>query len=90
MLGYEVSKGTLDMKAANTVLNLRSAFEQVENIAKWLVAHPSDGTNDPLVDSFGYSTDEAYALRFFFETFDAVRTDNAGVFDVGRKMTGLE
>lgn len=91
-LGFDVNKGTLDMKAAQAVLSLRSAFEQVETVTKWLANHPNDGTNpDPLTeDPFGYSADEAYALRSFFETFDGVRTANQAAFDIGRTMTGLE
>lgn len=89
-LGYNVDKGTLDMKAASTVLQLRQAFDNVEAIAAWLGNHPSDGTNDPLVDDFGYNTDEAYVLRSFFETMEGVRTSNATMFETGRKMTGLE
>jgi hypothetical protein len=89
-LGYDVNKGTLDMKAAQTVLQLRQAFDGVEAISAWLSNHPSDGTNDPLVADFGYSADEAYVLRNYFETFNGVRIANANTFDVGRKMTGLE
>jgi hypothetical protein len=92
MLGYEVSKGVIDAKSASAVLALRSAFEEVENIAAWLSSHPFNGTDpDPLtLDPYGYTADEAYALRFFFETFDAVRNSNTAAFDAGRKMTGLE
>jgi hypothetical protein len=90
-LGYNVDKGTLDMKAASTVLQLRQAFDNVEAIAAWLGNHPSNGGNDPLTgEGFGYSADEAYVLRSFFETMEGVRTSNAAVFETGRKMTGLE
>lgn len=90
-LGYDVNKGTLDMKAAQAVLSLRSAFDQIENIAKFLANHPIVNTVDPLAgEPFGYTTDEAYALRLYFDNFDMVRTANATTFDVGRKMTGLE
>lgn len=92
-LGIEVNKGILDYKSAEAALALRSAFESVESIAKWLSNHPNpgpDSANDPLVSEFGYTVDEAYALRNFFETFDGVRTANAATFDVGRKLTGLE
>jgi len=91
-LGFDVNKGTLDTKAAQAVLSLRSAFEQVETVTKWLSNHPNDGTNpDPLTEEpFNYTPDEAYALRNFFETFDGVRAANAATFDVGRKLTGLE
>jgi len=91
-LGYDVNKSTLDMKVAQAALLVRSAFEQVETITKWLANHPVDGNNvDPLtLDPFLYSADEAYAMRLYFTTFDGVRTTQANTFDVGRKMTGLE
>lgn len=88
-LGYKVDKNILDMKAAQAVLILRQAFDQVEIIAKWLTNHPNSGT-DPLVTEFSYTADEAYALRVFFETFDGIRTANQTTFDIGRKMSGLE
>lgn len=89
-LGYDVTKGILDMKAAQTVLQLRQAFDGVEAISAWLKNHPSNGQDDPLVTDFGYDTDEAYVLRSYFETFDAVRVDKDSTFEIGRKMTGLE
>lgn len=90
-LGYEVNKGILDTKSAQAVLALRAAFEKVESIAEWLADHPKDGDTEPLTaEPFNYSTDEAYALRLYFETFNTVRTDNTAAFDAGRKMTGLE
>lgn len=92
-LGFDVTKQTLDAKTAQAALRLRESFDQIETIAKWLANHPNpgpDNTNDPLVTDFGYSTDEAYVLRNYFETFDGVRTANQATFDVGRKLTGLE
>lgn len=88
-LGYEVNKGILDMKSAQAVIKLRDAFEQIEGIAKWLANQPN-GVEEPLVVKYGYTLDEAYALRLFFETFNTVRISNAATFDVGRQMTGLE
>jgi hypothetical protein len=89
-LGYEVNKGVLNMKAAQAALMLRSAFEQIESIAKWLENHPAGNGPDPLVAEFEFTSDEAYALRIYFETFDDVRVANESTFNVGRKMTGLE
>lgn len=89
-LGYDVNKNVIDMKSAGAVIALRSAFEKVEIMAEWLADNPSDGTNDPLVTTYGYTVDEAYALRVFFETFNTIRINNESMFDVGRKMTGLE
>lgn len=90
-LGLEVSKQVLDMKAAQAVLGLREAFEGVEAIAVWLANHPVVDGVDPLTsEPFGYTADEAYALRFFFETFNAVKNANTNAFNAGRKMTGLE
>lgn len=91
-LGFDVTKQTLDMKAAQAALKMRAAFDEVETVTKWLSNHPNNGTDpDPLtLDPFLYSADEAYALRNYFETFDGVRTANQATFDVGRKLTGLE
>lgn len=91
-LGFDVTKQALDAKVAQAALQLRSAFEKIETITKWLANHPNNGTDpDPLtLDPFLYSADEAYAMRLYFETFDSVRTANASTFDTGRKMTGLE
>lgn len=91
-LGFDVTKQALDAKVAQTALQLRSAFEKIETITKWLANHPNNGTDpDPLtLEPFNYSDDEAYAMRLYFTTFDGVRTTQASTFDVGRKMTGLE
>lgn len=90
MLGYNVDQGTLNMKAASAVIMLRSAFDQIENIAGWLANHPKSGNVDPLVTDYNYTADEAYALRIFFETMQSLRTTNQATFEIGRKMTGLE
>jgi hypothetical protein len=89
MLGLPVTQETLNYQAPQAVLALHAAFEKIEIIATWLANHPS-GQTDPLVTDFGYTVDEAYILRFYFETFDAVREANLTTFDIGRKMTGLE
>ncbi|PIM65876.1 hypothetical protein CTU88_46580 [Streptomyces sp. JV178] len=90
-LGFEVSKQVLDTKAAQAVLGLREAFDVVETIAEWLANHPVIDAVDPLTtEPFGYSADEAYALRFYFGTFNGVKNANTNAFNAGRKMTGLE
>jgi hypothetical protein len=89
-LGFDVTKQALDNAAARAVLSMRSAFDQVETISKWLANHPNSGPDPLTQDPFNYSADEAYALRHYFETMDGVRTAQADTFDVGRKMTGLE
>lgn len=89
VLGYEINKNILDHKCALAVLKLRDAFEQVETVAKWLANQPNV-PDEPLVSVYNYTPDEAYVLRLFFETFNTVRINNAGMFDTGRKMTGLE
>lgn len=89
-LGYEVTKPVFDTKVAEAVVAVREALEKVEAIAKWLNNHPGAGEEDPLVQDFGYNTDEAYAVRLYFETVDTIRTNNQNIADVGRKMTGLE
>lgn len=92
-LGYDVNKGTLDMKAGQTVLQLRTAFDLVQILAGWLEDHPKVGSIDPLMDEtkgFNYSAQEAADLRLFFSTMDAVRSSNGETFDIGRRMSGLE
>ena len=90
MLGYVVDQNVLNMRSAQAVLDLRSAFDQIENIAKWLSSHPNSGTDPLTLEPFSYSTDEAYVLRIFFETFETIRLNNTATFDIGRKMTGLQ
>jgi hypothetical protein len=89
-LGLEVSKQGLDMSVAQAVLDLRRALDKHESIAAWLANHPKTETNEPLVSEFGYTDDEAYALRMYFEGVDAIRINNPNLIAVGRKMTGLE
>lgn len=90
-LGVEVTKASLDLKAAQAVLKMRSALYHTETVAKWLASYPVVGGIDPLTqEPFGYNADEAYALRFYFEGVDAFRIGNINLLEAGRKMTGLE
>lgn len=89
-LGLEVSKQVLDMKAAQAVLELRSALDKHEAIAAWLANHPVVDGVDPLAADFGYNADEVYALRMYFEGEDGIRVANPTLISTGRKMTGLE
>lgn len=89
-LGLEVNKATVNMKSAQAVLEMRSALEKTEAIAKWLGNQPVVNAVDPLIAEFGFTVDEAYILRLYFESVDAIRTNNITLFDTGRKMTGLE
>lgn len=90
-LGYEISKGALDSEAANAAIALRAAFEKIEIVQGWLSDRPIVDSVDPLTATpFGYTADEAYALRNYFSTFDAVRIANTAAFNSGRLMTGLE
>lgn len=90
-LGVEVTKFALDAKCAQAVIAVRSALEKVETVQAWLANHPVVDNVDPLTeDPFGYTEDEAYAMRLYFGTVDGIRTGNANISDIGRKMTGLE
>lgn len=94
MLGYPVDKGILDMKVGKAVIELRAAFYDIQLIQSWLasnpVQNPGDSQVDPLTQQpFDYTADEAYAMRLYFSTFDAVRTDNDATFTIGAKMSGL-
>lgn len=90
-LGIEVTKQMLDGKVAQAVIAVRSALEKAEAIQAWLANHPVVDNVDPLTqDPYGYTEDEAYAMRLYFGTVDTIRTGNANISDIGRKMTGLE
>lgn len=90
-VGLEVTKAVLDMKIADAVMSVRSALDKVETIASWLVNHPTVDSVDPLtLEPFGYTADEAYAVRLYFESVEGIRTSNPNLSAVGRKMTGLE
>jgi hypothetical protein len=90
MLGYYVDQNTINGKAGQAVITLRQAFDQVENLAKFLAMHPKVNNVDPLMTEFGYTADEAYALRVFFETMYQLQQSNIATFDIGRKLSGLE
>jgi hypothetical protein len=90
-LGFNVTKDMLDNKAAQAVMAMRSALEKIQAIQAWLANQPDVDGVDPLTSApFGYSADEAYALRLYFGTVDGMRTANAATSELGRKMTGLE
>ena len=89
-IGLNVDKPTLDMNAAQAVIELRSALNKHEAIAAWLANHPVIDGTDPLIAEFGYTTDEAYILRMYFEGVDAIRVANPNLISTGRKMTGLQ
>ena len=91
MAGADVQKYTVDSKASDAVLSLRSAFAKVEIMAKWLENQPNDPTNgDSLVTVFGFTADDAYLIRSVFQQLETIRTTNASLFDNARKLTGLE
>lgn len=89
-LGLEVTKPALDMSAAQAVLELRRALDKHEAVAAWLANHPVVDGVDPLIAEFGYTADEAYALRMYFEGVEGIRIANPNLIATGRKMTGLE
>lgn len=90
MAGLAVSREAIDTKTGQTVLTLRAAFDQVKNISQFLANNPNDGTNDPLIDTYGYTIDEAYMIRLVFQDLEAIRTNNASTFDIASKLTGLD
>lgn len=89
-IGYEVNASIFNTKVAEAVLAMRSALSKVEGIAAWLTNNPVVDGVDPLVADFGYTADEAYAARIYFETVDGIRVNNTNITAIGRKMTGLE
>jgi hypothetical protein len=90
-VGNTVNKSILDIKAGQAVVALRFAFDLCETVDKFLVNTPMNSDNtDPLVTVFGYTADEAYALRLVFQTIEGVRTANQTTWDTARKISGLE
>lgn len=90
-LGLEVNTQILNQRAAQAVLELRSALDKHEAIAAWLANHPVVDAVDPLTEpEFGYDVDEAYAIRMYFEGVENIRVTNTNLTSVGRKFTGLE
>lgn len=90
MAGLEVNRNLLDMRAAEAVLLVRNAFDKIEGLAKWLANNSVVDGVDPLVTNFEYTADEAYLIRFVFETLENLRVSNTGLFETSRKLTGLE
>lgn len=104
MAGREVTRQLLDMKAAEAIVAVRHAFEKVETVKEFLSTVPSDAPGgDPLtlptnptdaLDSdsaagkFGYTADEAYLIRYLFESL--MQFDIKALLKDGRKLTGLE
>lgn len=90
MIGNEVQSYTINQKAAFAAVDIRNAFLKVETINEWLALHPKvDGQEDPLT-SLGFTEDEISLLRQYFEQMDQIRVSNKSVFDLGRRLTGLE
>lgn len=94
MAGLEVTRSQLDMKSAEAIIALRDAVAQAETIQAFLSTIPvaQDGT-DPLVvpeleGGFGYTADEAYLIRFLFQSITDLPIDN--LREQGRKLTGLQ
>lgn len=91
MAGMDVNRNLLDMRAAEAVLLLRNALAKVESVAKWLSNNPVEAGVDPLtIGDFNYTPDEAYLLRFVFESLEGLRVSNDNLSEVSRKLTGLE
>lgn len=93
MLGYPVDPNSLNMKAYQIALDLRTVFSKVDQVAGWLADHPVVNNTDPLTaEPYNYTQDEAYLLRVYFEGWEDVRTSQGTteLFTKGRKLTGLE
>lgn len=92
MAGIAVSRGMLDNKSAQTILDLRAAFEEVTAVNAWLNTQNSAAAGgDPLTISTGdfqYSADEAYLLRNTFQQLAALGVQP--ILDTARALTGLQ
>jgi len=89
MAGISVTKDTLDFQAGETVVALRDAYVLVQRMAAFISDQQATEDSDPLVDTYGYTKDEAYMLRMVFENLDASYEDIADVMQIARKLTGL-
>lgn len=95
MAGIEVNRQMLDFKLAEAMLAIRHAFEKVEILQQWMTNHPAPGPDllsTPIAEGgqFGYTVDEAYAIRLVCQNFNAMRLNNASDFAVATQLTGLE
>lgn len=89
MAGIEVTRAVMDVRLGEAGLSVRGAFDKVEHIFDFLQNNPN-GATDPLVDTYGYTTDEAYLIRVTFENLMALKNNNSSVFANLSKLTGLE
>jgi len=89
-VGFEVSKGLIDMRSGEAGRALLRAFELARTLKVWLDDHPGYDAVSALVTEYGYTEDEAYLLHSVFTEMDALRTAHDGAFANLRKLTGLE
>lgn len=89
MFDYNTNQALINSKAAQAVHSLRTGFEMVNTYAAWLANQPVVNGADPLETIYGFSADEAYVLRTFFETMSQVSTTSQPAFELGQKITGL-
>lgn len=93
MAGIYVSRDVIDQKIGYALINLRSAFDQIEHVNQFLVNNPVPAPPgvDPLTAApFNYTADEAYAMRLVFQNFATEYTNLAANFTTASKFTGLE
>ena len=89
-MGFEVSKGLIDVRSGEAGRALLRAFELARTLKVWLDDHPGFDAQAVLVTEFGYTEDEAYLLHSVFTELNDLRTANQGTFSKLRKLTGLE
>lgn len=89
-VGFEVSKGLIDVRSGEAGRALLRAFELARTLKVWLDDHPGFDAQAVLVAEFGYTEDEAYLLHSVFTELNDLRTTNQGTFSKLRKLTGLE
>jgi len=93
MPGYDVTRPQLDQEVGSNIVALRSSLDKSRTIKDWLDLHPSDAAEGDLLTmpvedgGFGYSPDDAYALRLLYEGI--VNLDTEGLSELGKKFTGL-
>ena len=87
--GFSVDRSQLDARAGETARNLLSALADVDKIKRWLDDHPGYDPASYLVESFGYSSEDAYLLHSVFSDLSAIRLSHSDALDRARKLTGL-
>lgn len=87
---HEVHKPTLEFKAAEAILSLRTAHRLIKVVHDWLADNPGYDQDSHLVKTLGFTEDEAYRLCSVFDELDSAREALVPTMALARTFTGLE